>query len=67
MKSKKSDNICDALQAKMLLGLAEKLIKLGRHGIKDYRGRTASVARAANSEAAAEAKEKNDAARAAGR
>lgn len=55
------------VQAKTLLGVAEKLVKLGRRGIKDYRGRTASIVRAANAEAAAELKEKTDAARATGR
>ena len=30
-------------QARKLLNLADKLIALGRHGIKDYRGRFASV------------------------
>ena len=55
------------VQAKTLLGLAEKLIALGRQGIKDYRGRTASIARAADPEAAAEAKAERDAAITAGR
>ena len=45
--------MCALLQAKTILAVADKLIALGRRGIKDTRGRHPSVVRPAAAAAAA--------------
>lgn len=47
--------------------MADKLVALGRRGIKDTRGRTANIVRAGNTTLAADAKVEAEKARAAGK
>lgn len=52
--------MCASAQAKTILGVADKLIALGRRGIKDTRGRHPSVVRPAAAAPAADVKAEGD-------
>lgn len=53
-------SMCASAQAKTILGVADKLIALGRRGIKDTRGRHPSVIRPAVPVPAADVKVEGD-------
>jgi hypothetical protein len=58
--SRLSSAVLAGVQAKTILGVADKLIALGRRGIKDTRGRAPSILRAPAAAPAAEQKAEAD-------